>query len=324
MYLSIAHSESNGDAAGSQPAPCNLSFTQRYSATSGDRTEADGECRRSSHRPPSNNWLRIPSLDGIEHVRRRSPHAMPHRAATLGTERSLEANRSLRQAEFRSGRSCARQALLRLEKRKRRWSPGHPDPPLPLIGRLPSRAPSWPAGYVGSITHSSNWVWAAVAANRQIHAIGIDTEPVADAKVARQVADCIGDTSEWELLGSALSWPAEAIFSLMFSAKETFYKLYQPLIGLSFDFLDVCLTGSPRADVTKSGIVGNLQLQFSLQITQEYRTTIARISDKINLSEPLEVQFQWTGPDLFTLAWLTADTAHRTKHQPAETEENRR
>lgn len=72
-----------------------------------------------------------------------------------------------RRREFRAGRFHARQALTRLAA------------PRQAIPRLPSRAPLWPHGYVGSISHSP-WFCIAVAAERwRLAGLGIDMEPLA-------------------------------------------------------------------------------------------------------------------------------------------------
>lgn len=274
--------------------------------------------------PANTQWLRAASFEGIEHVRRRSPYAIDRHSPQLGSESTVAARQSLRQAEFRCGRSCARQAILRAKKRRHGWDADHRLLSRPVIGQLPSRAPSWPAGYVGSITHSRNWVWAAVASDQQLCGLGIDTEPVADANIARQVAPSIGHKNEWQSLDDALGWPHAALFSLLFSAKETFYKLWQPLTGLSFDFLDVSLTGSARSAVADRGLVGELKLQLSSCRTDAICTAEGSCAGKSDLSEPLEIQFQWTGSDLFTLAWVRANHKERPAGHHTELEEDSR
>jgi 4'-phosphopantetheinyl transferase EntD len=324
MSLTITHTRLNACLTSQLPVPGDVPAGSGGEPLPLGYAGAVSESRRSERHRSTNSWLRLPCPAALEHVRRRSPHARPHFAAPVGRDGSLVARRSLRQAEFRAGRSCARQALLRAEKRRRGRFSNASNLPLPVVGQFPSRAPSWPAGYVGSITHSHNWVWAAVASNRQFRALGIDTEPVADPKVAHQVADCVGDSCEWQALGRDLNWPYEALFSLLFSAKEAFYKLYQPLLGLSFDFLDVGLTGNAQADVSEGEIVGQLQLQFSPRFTTERWSAVACNIGETSPPQPLEIQFQWSGPDLFTLAWLTAETAPRTTHeQPAVEEDGR-
>lgn len=72
-----------------------------------------------------------------------------------------------RRREFRAGRFHARQALVRL---------GAPSQAIP---RLPSRAPSWPQGHVGSISHSPSLCVAVATKRGRLAGLGIDIEPLA-------------------------------------------------------------------------------------------------------------------------------------------------
>jgi 4'-phosphopantetheinyl transferase EntD len=73
-----------------------------------------------------------------------------------------------RRLEFATGRDCARRAMAAL---------GHARASIP---RGQDRAPIWPDGLVGNITHTDDWVAAAVARRDQgFAAIGIDLEPAA-------------------------------------------------------------------------------------------------------------------------------------------------
>ncbi len=54
-----------------------------------------------------------------------------------------------------------------------------------VIGKNQDRSPRWPAGFVGSISHSRNWVVAAAARGEDYASIGIDSEPIASAEQAR-------------------------------------------------------------------------------------------------------------------------------------------
>lgn len=70
-----------------------------------------------------------------------------------------------RQAEFAAGRHAARAAFVQL---------GQPAPPLPMA---PDRAPVWPAGWTGSISHSATACLAAVGPAGLLAGIGLDLEP---------------------------------------------------------------------------------------------------------------------------------------------------
>jgi len=134
-----------------------------------------------------------------------------------------------RRREFAAGRACARRALRRL---------GIRDVPL-LPG--PTRSPLWPAGIVGSITHCSNYVAAAVARSDRLSGIGIDAEPAVPLSPRVVAMVC----TPHEIARSRDLPPGVAWSKLLFSAKESFYKCYHPHTGFFLDFLDVELDIQP-------------------------------------------------------------------------------
>ena len=76
---------------------------------------------------------------------------------------------SRRVAEFHAGRFCAATALRALEVDG-------------AVATGADRAPIWPAGVVGSITHTNRFAAAAVALDTRARAIGLDTEHVLDER----------------------------------------------------------------------------------------------------------------------------------------------
>jgi 4'-phosphopantetheinyl transferase EntD len=146
---------------------------------------------------------------------------LPEEAAAL-SERAVESRRR----EFTAGRVCARRALERLGVRGRG------------LATAKNRAPIWPEGTTGSITHTKGYCAAAVAHRRDVLAVGIDAErrTILPANVRssiclpEELAWCAGRPDEdW--------WPA-----VHFSAKEVVYKLWSPLMGTWLDFHDARLT----------------------------------------------------------------------------------
>ena len=69
-----------------------------------------------------------------------------------------------RKSEFRAGRAAARIALASL---------GHPRA---VVTKGADRAPIWPRGFVGSISHSPGYCAAAVGRWADVAAIGFDVE----------------------------------------------------------------------------------------------------------------------------------------------------
>lgn len=132
-----------------------------------------------------------------------------------------------RREEFAAGRAAARRALAML---------GVPAVPLPRGER---RAPVWPQGFVGSITHCVGFCAAVAAPDVAMVSLGLDAEtntpldrelvpmicsPVETAAFTRLPPLCVGD---WH--------------KLAFSAKEAFYKCIDPVLGEFLDFRDVHL-----------------------------------------------------------------------------------
>ncbi len=127
--------------------------------------------------------------------------------------------------EFAQGRHCARQALSR-------WGLGHR-----AIPQGPGRAPTWPAGMTGSITHTDGYCAAAVAERGVIAALGIDAELLGRADPALWPAICTAHELA-EL--TALPAPSRDLRATMiFSAKEAFYKCQYAITGAWVDFQDV-------------------------------------------------------------------------------------
>jgi 4'-phosphopantetheinyl transferase EntD len=137
---------------------------------------------------------------------------------------------SRRRREFAAGRACARLALGRL---------GFPEAPL-LSG--PDRAPVWPEGAVGSITHCPGYCAAAVARRGAVRSLGIDAE--LNQRLPDGVVELVCTESE-------LAWAAGAPLrgidreALIFSAKESVYKAWQPLTGEWLGYLDAELAIEP-------------------------------------------------------------------------------
>jgi 4'-phosphopantetheinyl transferase EntD len=128
--------------------------------------------------------------------------------------------------EFAGGRVCARRALAEL---------GHDGFSL---RRGADRRPIWPDGIVGSITHSSGYCAAAAAPSHIFRAIGLDAERVGvERSLWPQI--CLPAEIDWlESLPEKLRTTAA---TLIFSAKEAFYKCLCGVGGGWLEFHDVAV-----------------------------------------------------------------------------------
>ena len=131
-----------------------------------------------------------------------------------------------RQAEYLAGRLCAREALRRVTGQAS----------VPAVGE--DRAPQWPRGVVGSITHGDNWAAALVAPEDRWRALGMDVERLLQAERAQRLQGEILTTAELLRLQD-LDENARALrISLTFSVKESLFKALYPLTLMRFYFHD--------------------------------------------------------------------------------------
>jgi enterobactin synthetase component D len=156
-------------------------------------------------------------------------HEVAHEAPGLGPVRltlpeELTAAVPKRRSEFLAGRLVAALALRQA---------GLPE----VVGRA-GRAPVWPAGVAGSITHSKDRAIAAVST--RYRGVGLDCEALVAQDRATHLAAAIFTEAEARLRPDAL--PFGTFFTLVFSAKEALYKALSPRLGRVPEFLEVTLT----------------------------------------------------------------------------------
>ena len=133
-----------------------------------------------------------------------------------------------RRREFGTVRWCARTALRQL---------GVPAAPI-LHGE--DRAPRWPVGVVGSMTHCAGYRAAVVARSGELRGVGIDAEPHA-ALPADVLELVLLDGERARLAALADAHPALHWDRLVFCAKEAVYKAWFPATGHWLDFEDVSI-----------------------------------------------------------------------------------
>ena len=132
-----------------------------------------------------------------------------------------------RVAEFAAGRACARAALAEFGVR------------AVTLPAAPDRQPLWPDGFIGSITHTAGFCAAAVARRSNILAIGLDTE-IAGAPT-EDIWPVISRGEELAWIRSLPGGDRYAAITLLFAAKEAFYKCQYPLVGEWLDFHDLAV-----------------------------------------------------------------------------------
>lgn len=135
-----------------------------------------------------------------------------------------------RQQAFLAGRYCAMQALEM-----------HELVVHGLLARQKDRTVAWPTSFVGSISHTQGHAVAMVAPKTVCHSVGIDVEPWIDpAKIDHLRLRVLGLDERCWLSGST-QYQAERL-TILFSAKETLYKLLYPDVLHHMPFLAVRVT----------------------------------------------------------------------------------
>ncbi|MBZ0129760.1 MAG: 4'-phosphopantetheinyl transferase superfamily protein [Rhodobacteraceae bacterium] len=127
-----------------------------------------------------------------------------------------------RRREFAAGRYAARAAMAGL---------GYP--PYAIPGGA-DRAPVWPGGLVGSISHCASACVAVSAPEGAMLAIGIDIEPA--EPLPSDLIDTICTPGERAWLATHLPGERGILARMIFSAKEAAYKCQYPLSSTVLDF----------------------------------------------------------------------------------------
>lgn len=132
----------------------------------------------------------------------------------------------VRRQEYIAGRYCAIQAAKMVGFN---------------LAELPSadtREPMWPAGVVGSITHSKQMAISCVAQSSEIASVGIDAEELIKPVLGNEVENVIASDEELALINK---FEFQKGITILFSAKEALYKALFPLVRTFIDFKEVKL-----------------------------------------------------------------------------------
>jgi 4'-phosphopantetheinyl transferase EntD len=133
-----------------------------------------------------------------------------------------------RVGEFAAGRLCAHRVLAEF---------GIFDF---AIRMAPDRAPVWPETMVGSIAHTLGFCAAVAAERRCFSSLGLDVE--AAGALSRELWDRICVPAELAWLDSLPVESQGSAATLVFSAKEAFYKCQYPVTGERLNFSDLSVS----------------------------------------------------------------------------------
>ena len=133
-----------------------------------------------------------------------------------------------RRREYIAGRVAAHRAMEKLGLTAR-----------PVLANR-SRAPSWPRGLTGSLSHNDTICVAAVARSSQVRSLGIDVED--DAPLAADLVATVCTLEERAWLATQPEAARGPLAKLIFSAKEAVYKCQYPVSHRVLDFNAVLVT----------------------------------------------------------------------------------
>ena len=180
-------------------------------------------------------------LPGVRYASAATDGRAAARDALLGAELISTASMGERRlAEFIGGRVAARSALAGL---------GAGNCEIP-VG--PAREPTWPDGYVGSITHADGAAAAVAGRRAEIRSVGIDLEAPDGVEV--DLWESIATARELELLHGLPMDEAMTLATVLFSAKEAAYKCQFPLTGRVLEFRDACVSIAPTTGRFSVGV----------------------------------------------------------------------
>lgn len=133
-----------------------------------------------------------------------------------------------RRAEYLAGRYLARQVLAALGLQN-----------FTLL-RGENRAPLWPVGIVGAISHNTDTALCAAQCENGVGGVGIDVETQMTFKRAEELWRGIVSEAEYLWLRQQPQ-RFNLLLTLVFSAKESLFKALYPQVRCYFDFLDARL-----------------------------------------------------------------------------------
>ncbi len=165
----------------------------------------------------------LPVRFGFADPRAPAPSLYPQEARAVATARRK------RRREFAAERAAARAALVAL---------GLPPQPVPMA---PDRAPVWPPGVTGSISHTDTDCVAVVSDAPGLRGLGIDMEP--SLPLERPLWPEVCTTGELDALMQHPAATRGLLARALFCAKEAAFKAQYPVSRTVFGFqtLDVTM-----------------------------------------------------------------------------------
>ncbi|MGJ5096583.1 4'-phosphopantetheinyl transferase family protein [Bradyrhizobium oligotrophicum] len=183
----------------------------------------------------------------------------------------IQAAVAKRRAEFATARILARRALASLGAS-----------PVALVP-TPDRAPVWPPGYVGSISHCADYCAVAVARSRDVPSLGLDVEDLRELDPSMR--DLVLTPAERQWLRGQPDALQPMLPIVIFSAKEAYYKCQYPLTRGFLDFQDVELAIAWAAGTFEARVMKEDWPAAVARLAGRFRVADGRVSCGVTLAQ---------------------------------------
>lgn len=105
------------------------------------------------------------------------------------------------------------------------------------LGTSASRAPCWPEGFIGSITHASRMAASVALPVGPLRGVGLDLEDVvSDSAIEAILVSVVTEAEVTALVDLVVHTDRATALTAAFSAKESFFKATAATVGRIFDF----------------------------------------------------------------------------------------
>lgn len=172
-----------------------------------------------------------------------------------------------RQAEYIAGRYLAKRCLTALGCNETH------------VGISQQRAPLWPKGMMGSISHTNNRAICIVQSCEVAdQGIGIDIEQCLTDSTATSIKSTIINDAEYTLIMNHYVDFAQGL-AVVFSAKESLFKALYPQVKAYFDFLDAEVVAMGRENLTlvlRKNLTPNLAAGCAFTVHIQHQSTMIR------------------------------------------------
>jgi enterobactin synthetase component D len=150
------------------------------------------------------------------------------------------------------------------------------------VGASPSRAPIWPEGWTGSLSHAAGIAWAVAARCSDFASLGIDLEHLLTAEAVESVHSVALTPGERRF--EAWNDPGDVAWrtTVLFSAKESIFKCMSPLVKEFIEFTEMELA-------SVDPVAGHLRF-----------TCLRQLSPWIERGQQLDVRFTRMGDLVLT------------------------